>query len=57
MRKALHGTVAVFILSGLLLQFVARWSPVLFSRISPPGGRTEAVTTEDPMKAAVAEED
>ena len=57
MRKALHGTVAVFILSGLLLQWVARWSPVVMSRLGPPGGRTETSTTEDPVTIAIAEED
>ena len=57
MRKTVHGTLAVFILSGLLLQWVARWSPVLFSRISPPGGRTETVITEEPVTVAVAQED
>lgn len=57
MRKTVHGTLAVFIISGLLLQWVARWSPVLFSRISPPGGRTETVMTEEPATVAIAQED
>jgi hypothetical protein len=57
MRKTLHGTVAVFIFSGLLLQLVARWSPVLFSRISPPGGWTVTATSEEPVKTAIVEGD
>jgi hypothetical protein len=57
MRKTFHGTVAVFILSGLLLQWAARWSPVVFSRLYPPGGRTETVSPEDPATIAIAEED
>ena len=57
MHTTFRGTFAVFILSGLLLQWVTRWSPVLFSRISPPGGRTEIVITEDPTAVAIASPD
>jgi hypothetical protein len=51
MRKTLHGAFVVFVFSGLLWQLMARWSPVLYSRLSPPGGRTETIATDsnDPM--------
>ena len=53
--KRVHGAVAVIFFSTFLLQFVARWSPVVFSRLSPPGGRTETITSDDdPSTAAVA---
>ncbi|HEX8254449.1 MAG TPA: hypothetical protein VF846_14995 [Thermoanaerobaculia bacterium] len=55
MRTRIQGTAAVFIVSGLLLQLAARWSPVLFSRISPPGGRTvetTLTTAEEPVGTA-----
>jgi len=56
MRKTLHGTVAVFLLSGLLFQWVARWSPVVFSRLYPPGGRSGSTIVEDPVPIASPDE-
>jgi uncharacterized membrane protein len=56
MRKALQSTVAVFIFSGLLLQWVARWSPVVLSRLGPPTGAVTS-TSEDPLTTAIADED
>jgi hypothetical protein len=56
MRKAFHGVAAVFIISGLLLQWVARWSPAVLSRLGPPT-RTVISTPEDPMTVVIADED
>ena len=53
--KTVHGAIAVIFFSTFLLQFVARWSPVVFSRLSPPGGWTDTITTDDdPSTVAVA---
>ena len=57
MRKTIRGTVAVFILSGVLLQWVGRWSTVVLSRLGPPGGFTTTTTVESPMTTAIAEDD
>ena len=57
MRKTLHGAVVAFVFFGLLMQFATRWSPALFSRLSPPGGYADAIDSEDPVVETIVETD